>query len=165
MNKAKIGIYPGSFDPITNGHLDIIKRASGLFDKLIVTVLINYQKKTLFNFDERIELIKEVTKNIPNIEIASYEGLLADFARERNAKYIVRGLRAISDFEYELGIALTNRTISNKEIDTIFFMTDENNFFISSSLVKEITMLGGDIKCKIPDVVYEAMVKKFKINK
>ncbi len=162
MNENKVGIYPGSFDPITNGHLDILKRASGLFDKLIVTVLINYKKEALFDFDERVDLIKECVKDLPNVEVATYEGLLVDFAKNQNAKYIVRGLRALSDFEYELGIALTNRTISNKEIDTIFFMTDENNFFVSSSLVKEITMLGGDIKCKIPDVVYDALIKKFK---
>lgn len=163
--EIKIGVYPGSFDPITNGHLDIIKRASNLFDKLFVAVVKNYNKKTLFNVEERVELIKKVTEEITNIEVVWCEGLLVKFAEKIGANYIVRGLRALSDFEYEFEIALTNRHISNKKIDTIFFMTDEKYFFTSSSLSKEVVFLGGDFSDKLPQIVIETLRKKFeKIN-
>ena len=161
MIKEKVAIYPGSFDPVTNGHLDIIKRASLLFDKLYVAVVKNYNKKTLFNVEERVNLIKNITEDIENVKVVWCEGLLVKFAQQVGASYIVRGLRALSDFEYEFEIALTNRYISNKEIDTVFFMTDERYFFTSSSLSKEVVMLGGDFSDKLPQVVIEALKKKF----
>ena len=160
----KIAIYPGSFDPVTNGHLDIIKRASSLFDKLIIAVVKNYNKKTLFTISERVELLKKVTEGIKNIDINWCEGLLVDYALKVNATYIVRGLRALSDFEYEFEIALTNRMISDRKIDTVFFMTDEKYFFTSSSLAKEVVMLGGDFKEKVPEVVIESIKKKLRIK-
>lgn len=146
-------IYPGSFDPITYGHIDIIKRASLIFDKVIVAVLNNNRKNYLFSIEERKKMIEEVLKNYEGVEIVSFEGLLVDLAKKLEVKHIVRGLRAISDFEYEFEIALTNRNISNKTLDTIFFMTDEKYFYLSSSLVKEVFFLGGNIDDMVPPLV------------
>lgn len=131
----KIGIYPGSFDPITNGHIDIIERSSRLFDKLIVAVLSNPQKQPLFTIAERVNLIKDLVGHIPNLEVDSFHGLLVDFAQMKNAKVIVKGLRAVSDFEYELQMALMNKKLA-PEIETIFIMTNSKYSFLSSSIVK-----------------------------
>jgi pantetheine-phosphate adenylyltransferase len=144
----KIGIYPGSFDPITFGHLDIIVRASGLVDKLIIGVLKNNLKKPLFSAEERVELIERVIKqntNLPAIQVEAFDGLLIDFATKKNASIIVRGLRAITDFEYELQIAQTNHKL-NKKVDTVFFTTSVEYSYLSSSVVKEIATYGGDIR-------------------
>ena len=141
MKKA---IYPGSFDPVTLGHLDIIERASKLFDHLIIGVLNNSAKTPLFTVEERVSMLKEVTKGIPNVEIQSFDGLLVDFAKERGVKAVVRGLRAITDFEYELQIAQLNRVMA-PEIDTVFLTTNLKYAYLSSSSVKEVAAYGGDI--------------------
>ncbi|MDF2542186.1 MAG: coaD [Herbinix sp.] len=160
----KIGIYPGSFDPITLGHLDIIIRASKLVDKLIIGVLKNSSKKPLFTVEERVELIERVTKNVPgtnNIEIASFDGLLVDFAKKQNATIIVRGLRAITDFEYELQIAQTNHKLC-PSLDTVFFTTSVEYSYVSSSVVREIACYGGDISQFIPESILQSVYDKYK---
>ena len=139
----KTAIYPGSFAPVTNGHLDIIKRSSAIFDKLYVAVSINRSKTPLFTVEERIELIRRVTKSIPNVEVVTFNGLLADFAREKGANVIVKGLRAVTDFEYEFQMALMNKKL-NPETETLFMTTSQNYSFLSSSIVKEIGALAGD---------------------
>ena len=156
----RIGYYPGTFDPITYGHLDIITRGAKLFDKLYVSISFNPIKNPLFTKEERFELVKEVLKDIPNIEVIFFEGLLAELADKYSARYIVRGLRALSDFEYEFEIALTNRNISEKKIDTVFFMTDEQYFYLSSSLVKEVCSLGGNIEKMVPLPVRRRLIEK-----
>jgi pantetheine-phosphate adenylyltransferase len=160
----KIGIYPGSFDPITFGHLDIIIRASGLVDKLIIGVLNNSTKKPLFTADERVELIERVIKNKPvssQIEIEAFDGLLVDFAAKKNASIIVRGLRAVTDFEYELQIAQTNHKV-NSSVDTVFFTTSVEFSYLSSSIVKEIAAYGGDIRQFVPDNIVQSVYDKIK---
>ena len=137
-------VYPGSFDPVTLGHLDIIQRTAAATDYLIVGVLNNNSKSPLFSVEERVNMLKSVTKNLPNVEIQSFEGLLIDFVRKNEAKIIVRGLRAITDFEYELQMAQTNRVIA-PEIETMFMATNLKYSYLSSSIVKEIAMFGGDI--------------------
>ena len=140
----KTAIYPGSFDPVTFGHLDIIKRSASLADHLIVGVLNNSSKTPLFSVDERVNMIKEVTADIPNVEVLSFSGLLVDFARKHNVQVIIRGLRAVTDFEYELQMAQTNRVIA-PDIDTIFLTTNLKYSYLSSSIVKEIAGYQGDI--------------------
>ncbi|HAA42889.1 MAG TPA: pantetheine-phosphate adenylyltransferase [Ruminiclostridium sp.] len=157
----RIFVYPGSFDPITNGHLDIIKRASELCDKLIVAVLVNNSKKPVFSLEERVELIECAVEGIDNVEVESFTGLLIDFMKKKNATVIVKGLRAVSDFEYELQMAQTNRNL-NKNIETIFLATNVHYSFLSSSVVKEIAMFGGDIHALVPPVVEEYLKSKFK---
>ena len=142
-------IYPGSFDPITFGHLDVIKRSAKLFDELIIGVLINSSKRPAFNADERVAMIQEVTKDIPNVTVESFDGLLVDYADERKADVIVRGLRAITDFEYELQLAQTNHKI-NPRVDTMFLTTSVEYAYLSSSVVKEIARYGGDIHKFVP---------------
>ena len=161
--KTRIGIYPGSFDPLTNGHLDIIIRASRLFDSLVVGVLRNDAKKTLFSMEERVAMIRKCTKDIPNVKVEMFEGLLVDFVREKKADTIVRGLRAVSDYEYELQMAMMNKHIS-PDIETIFLMTDINNSFLSSSMVKDVAMHGGNIRGLVPDVIVDDICKKVKSN-
>lgn len=156
-----IAIYPGSFDPVTNGHLDIIERAAKKVDYLIVSVLNNPSKKGLFSLDERIELLKQVTKHIPNVEIDCFSGLLTDYAVERKCTTMIRGLRAVSDFEYEMQMALVNKKI-NSEVETLFMVSSSEYAYLSSSIVKEVAMLGGEISCFVPEEVKQALKSKFK---
>ncbi|WP_099188066.1 pantetheine-phosphate adenylyltransferase [Tepidibacter mesophilus] len=155
----KIAVYPGSFDPITNGHLDIIKRASKLFDKLIVAVLYNSSKNSLFTFEERVELIKEVVKDIDNVEVDSFTGLLIDYCNDKKVNAIIRGLRAVSDFEYELQMAQMNRQL-NQNIETVILTTSTKYSFISSSLIKEVGKFRGDISELVPNNVSKQVYKK-----
>jgi pantetheine-phosphate adenylyltransferase len=160
VTEMDIGIYPGSFDPITNGHLDIITRSAKLFDKLIVAVLSNPRKTALFTVDERIEMIRESVKDIDNIEIDSFSGLLIDFARLKKAKVIVKGLRAVSDFEYELQMALMNNKLDS-EIETIFIMTSSKYSFLSSSIIKEVSSFGGCVRGLVPPIVEKRLKQKY----
>ena len=160
----KTGIYPGSFDPITLGHLDIIKRAACVVDKLIIGVLNNSAKKSLFTPEERVAMIQKVTSDIPNVEVENFNGLLVDFADQKQAHIIVRGLRAISDFEYELQIAQTNRKVNSK-VDTMFFTTSEEYSYISSSIVKEYAMYGGDVSQFVTPYVETCLKAKIKENR
>ncbi|WP_113674756.1 pantetheine-phosphate adenylyltransferase [Vallitalea guaymasensis] len=160
----RIAVYPGSFDPATNGHLDIIKRSAKLVDKLIVGVLKNNSKQPLFSTDERVELLKRLTKDMENVEVDSFSGLLVDFLKEKHATIIVRGFRAVSDFEYELQIAQTNYSLDNN-IETICLITRVEYSFLSASIVKEVAMYGGDISKMVPLETAEYMNKKFKDNK
>lgn len=155
-----IGIYPGSFDPITYGHLDIIQRSVKLFDRLIVAVLSNPQKKPLFTVEDRIEMIRQSVNGIPNIEIDSFSGLLIDFARLKQAKVIIKGLRAVSDFEYELQMALMNKKLDN-HIETIFIMTNSKYSYLSSSIVKEVSSFGGCVASLVPPLVEQRLKEKF----
>lgn len=157
MNKA---IYPGSFDPVTYGHIDIIKRASEIFDELIVAVLNNKAKHPLFSIDERVNILNEVLHDIPNVTVLSYEGLLVDFAVKNDAHVIVRGLRAVTDFEYELQLAQTN-SVLNRNVDTIFLTTSLKYAYLSSSTVKEVASYGGDIDKFVPPLVKKLTYEKF----
>ena len=158
--KEKIAVVPGSFDPITNGHLDIIRRAADVFDVVYVAVLNNSTKNPLFSVEERTALIQEVTKDIPNIRIDMSSGLLIDYAREKKAKAIVRGLRAVSDFEYEMQITSMNRVL-DANIETFFIMTKNKYSFLSSSIVKEVAKYGGNVSELVPAVVEQALKRKF----
>jgi len=154
-------IYPGSFDPITNGHFDVLCRASKLFDKVIVVVLSNVSKKSFISTEDRLELIRESSKHIENVEVDSYEGLTVEYAKEKNANVLVRGLRAVSDFEYEMQMAQVNKKL-DPNLDTIFLVPRVENNFLSSSIVKEIALLGGDISGIVPEPVlkyFENIVK------
>jgi pantetheine-phosphate adenylyltransferase len=155
-------IYPGSFDPITNGHLDVIQRASQLFDELVVAVALNDQKhkSSLFSLEERFTTLQEVCHDIPNVRIARLEGLLVNFARQHGASAIVRGLRAVSDFEFEFQMALMNRKME-PTIETIFLMPKEDYTYLSSRIVKEIARLGGDISAFVPACVVPALLRRF----
>ena len=157
---TKIAIVPGSFDPITNGHLDIIERAAKVFPEVRVAVMNNSSKNPLFTVEERIELIRAVTSKFPNVEIDSSSGLLIDYARSVNASVIVRGLRAISDFEYEMQITSMNRML-DESIETFFVMTKNQYSFLSSSIVKEVAKYGGDISVLVPSEVEKALRMKF----
>lgn len=157
----RVAIYPGSFDPITNGHLDIIERGSKVFDKLIVGVLVNIDKRGLFSIEERVELIKRVTSHLENVEVVSFNGLLVDLAKKNNARVILKGLRAVSDFEYEFQMALMNSQLDN-EVETLFMTTSAANSFLSSSSVKQVAKFGGDIKGLVPDEIIDDVIRKIK---
>jgi len=154
-----IAIYPGSFDPITNGHLDLIERGSALFDKLIVAILRNEEKQALFSVEERTEMLNEVVRCFPNVAVASFDGLLVDYAADRGASVLLRGIRAVSDYEYELQMALMNRRL-RPEIETVFLMAGEAHSFISSRLVKEVIGLGGNISGLVPPFVEGRLRKR-----
>jgi len=154
-----VAVYPGSFDPATNGHLDIIRRAASLFDKVIVAVLQNSSKSPLFSTSERVNILTEVTKDIPNVEIKRFSGLSIGFAKEYDAKVIIRGLRAITDFDYELQMAQTNRVLA-PDIDTMFLTTCLEYAYLSSSTVKEVAFLGGDISQFVPPYVESKIQEK-----
>jgi pantetheine-phosphate adenylyltransferase len=160
----KIAIYPGTFDPITNGHLDIIERAAQLFDRVIVTVAVNSSKTPMFTGDERVELIQAILKQkrFKNVTVERFNGLLVSFAKKKNASAIIRGLRAISDFEYEFQMALMNRKQSN-DIDTVFLMPHEKYTYLNSSIVREIARLDGNFKDFVQPVVYRALKKKLSL--
>ena len=157
----KIGIYPGSFDPVTLGHLDVIRRSAGMVDKLIIGVLKNRSKNNLFTAEERVEMIKEVTKDIENVEVEAFGGLLVDYAKQKNAGIIVRGLRAITDFEYELQMAQTNHKL-NSDVDTVFLTTSVEYAYLSSSTVREIGAYGGDISKFVPSGILNHVIQKCK---
>ena len=157
-------IYPGSFDPVTNGHLDVIKRASQIFDELTVSVLNNKLKTPLFSVEERVKILKEAVKDIPNVKVESFSGLLVDYASSRNIHVVIRGLRAITDFEYELQNAQTNAKLSNGALDTIFLTTSLEYAYLSSSSVKEIASFGGDISMCVPDFVADLVYEKYGIK-
>lgn len=158
-----IAIYPGSFDPVTNGHIDIIERASKISDKLYVAVLMNSSKSPLFSVENRVNMLKEVTKHIENVEVVAFSGLLVDFAKEVNANIIIRGLRAITDFEYELQMAQTNH-ILNADIDTCFLTSNLEYSYLSSSTVKEVASFGGDISNFVPDFIAKKVYERFEQN-
>ena len=157
----KIAIYPGTFDPVTNGHIDILERALKLFDKVIITIARNTAKNPLFTEEERISLLRQVTKRFKNVEVDSFEGLLVEYVRKRNAISVVRGLRAMTDFEYELQMALMNRKL-DETMETIFLMPNEKYTYLSSNFVREIARLGGDVSKFVPPVVLKALQQKNK---
>jgi pantetheine-phosphate adenylyltransferase len=154
-----VAIYPGSFDPITNGHLDLISRGSKLADRLIVAVLQNRRKQSLFTVEERVEMLKEVVKPYPNVEVGWFHGLLIDYVKECGANFILRGIRAISDYEYELQIAHMNRRL-NPAVETVFLMAGEAYSFVSSQLVKEVASLGGDVSGLVPPLIEERLKRR-----
>jgi pantetheine-phosphate adenylyltransferase len=155
----KTAVYPGSFDPVTNGHLDIIRRSAKVFDEVIVGVLVNPHKKGLFDIEERVELIQKVVKDIPNVKVESFSGLLIHFMKNKGAKVIIKGLRAVSDFEYEFQMSLMNSKL-DPNIETVFMMTSAKNSFLSSSSVKQVAMFGGCIKDLVPDEIIPDIIKK-----
>lgn len=155
----RTAIYPGSFDPVTNGHLDIVQRAARLFDRVIVAVAHNESKRPLFSPEERLELVRQCTAQIPNVSTDSFKNLLVDYVSGRGGDAIIRGLRAVSDFEFEFQLALMNRKL-NDRVETIFMMPKETYTFLSSSIVKEIARLGGDVGCFVPPQVKEALTRK-----
>jgi pantetheine-phosphate adenylyltransferase len=157
----RTAIYPGSFDPLTNGHLDVIERAVKLFDRVIVAVAKNESKQPLFTLEERVELVRQTIKHIPNAEVGSFDCLLVDYVEQQKAQAIVRGLRAISDFEFEFQLALMNRKL-NEHIETIFMMPKDTYTFLSSRIIKEIARLGGDVTAFVPVHVRAALLEKLK---
>jgi len=153
-------IYPGSFDPITNGHLDVLTRAARLFDEVIMAVAINRSKQVLFSVEERVELLKTSCQHLPNVRVASFNGLLVDFARQSEAKAVIRGLRAVSDFEFEFQMALMNRSLE-PELEALFLMPSEEYSYISSRMVKEVARLGGEVSRFVPKCVEDALKARF----
>ena len=161
--QERIAVYPGSFDPVTSGHLDIIRRSAKLFDKIIVVVMSNYRKigSYAFTVDERVDFIKRCTKDIPNVSVDSYMGLLADYAKQKNAVAVVKGLRAVSDFEDEFQQALINKKL-NENTETVFMAANTEHMFLSSSVIKQVCMLGGDISPFIPAEISNDIIEKLK---
>ncbi len=158
--QVRLAIYPGSFDPITNGHLDLIERGLKIFDRLIVAVAVNPRKAALFTAEERVALIREALGDESRVEVTSFSGLLVDHVRRLGARTLIRGMRALADFEYEFQFAHMNRRLA-PEIDTVFMMTSEENFYVSSSLVKEVAAFGGDVSSLVPEPVRRALAEKF----
>jgi pantetheine-phosphate adenylyltransferase len=156
---STLAVYPGSFDPLTNGHVDIITRGATLFDRIIVAVLVNAEKSPLFTIEERVEILKAVFKDQPNVEVDTFDGLLVDYMERRHADVIVRGLRAVSDFEFEFQMALMNRRL-NAKIQTVFMMPAEQYTYISSRLIKEVFALGGRVHGLVPDMVEKRLRRK-----
>jgi pantetheine-phosphate adenylyltransferase len=156
-------VYPGSFDPVTNGHIDLIQRSATLFDKVVVAILRNTEKTPLFTIEERIEMLEEAIQDLKNVSVTSFAGLLVDFVERIGASVIVRGIRAVSDYEYELQMALMNRRLSNK-VETVFMLPAESYSFLSSKLVKEIAQLGGSIHGLVPPEVEKRLCGKFRIK-
>ena len=159
----KRAIYPGSFDPVTNGHLDVVERARKLFDEVIVAVAHNDEKQPLFSLTERLDLLRQTVGKIDNVKIAQFDGLLIDFALEQGASAVIRGLRAVSDFEFEFQMALMNRKLRDS-VETIFLMPKEEYTYLSSRIVKEIAKLGGDVSAFVPPQVAKALARKFRIE-
>jgi pantetheine-phosphate adenylyltransferase len=155
-----IAVYPGTFDPVTNGHLDLVQRSLTIFDKVIVAVAANPKKEPLFSLADRVAMFKEVTAKYKNVVIEGFDGLLVDYVRKKNAVGIVRGLRAVSDFEYELQMALMNRRLDSS-IETVYLMPSEEYSFITSTIVKEAASYGGDVSTLVPNVVVEKLKKKY----
>jgi len=158
---VSVFVYPGSFDPVTNGHMDIIQRPAKLCDKLVVAVLVNSSKNPVFTLEERVDLLKCAVKGIDNVEIESFSGLLIDFMRKKNSKVIIKGLRAVSDFEYELQMALLNKNLDS-DIETLFMMTNINYSFLSSSSVRELARHNGSIDGLVPDCIKDKIMDKFR---
>jgi pantetheine-phosphate adenylyltransferase len=154
-----VALYPGSFDPITNGHLDLIQRGSALFDKLFVAILRNDEKQALFSVDERIEMLREVVQPFPNVEVGSFDGLLVEYAAHCGASVIIRGIRAVSDYEYELQMALMNRKLE-PTLETVFMMPADKYSYVSSRLVREVAQAGGPVKGLVPEVVEQKLREK-----
>jgi pantetheine-phosphate adenylyltransferase len=159
----RIAIYPGSFDPVTNGHIDIVRRGTFLFDEIIVAILQNPSKTALFSVEERLNMLEETMKDIPGISFDTFGGLLVDYAHKRGAQAILRGMRAVSDFEYEFQLALMNRKL-NREIQTVFLMTGLRWIFTSSSIIKEAAQFGGDVSELVPPVVNQKIIEKYRRN-
>jgi pantetheine-phosphate adenylyltransferase len=161
-NMGKVAIYPGSFDPITYGHIDIVERALEIFDKVIIAIADNVEKRSLFSVEERLQMAKIIFKDTPDAIADSFKGLLVDYVAMTNAKVILRGLRATSDFEYEFHMASMNRSL-NTHLDTLFMMTSKDYFFVSSRTIKEVARLGGGVEGLVPDLVVRRLKEKFKI--
>lgn len=157
---CKIAIYPGTFDPVTNGHIDIVQRALTIFDKIIVAIAINPGKEPLFTLEERLMMLRETLKDTPNVEVDNFDGLLVEYAKRRDACAIVRGLRAVSEFEYELQLALMNRKL-DRDIQTFFLMTGLRWIFTSSSIIKEAAQFGGNVEEMVPELVNQKLKEKF----
>lgn len=155
----KIGVYPGSFDPITNGHMDVLLRSTKVFDEVILLLAVNPNKKSIFSVEERLEMMKEAVKDLPNVRVDFTPGLVVDYCREHDAKHIIRGLRAVTDFEYEFQLAAANRYV-NPEVDMVFFMSGSGTSFISSSAIHQMHEGGVDISALVPPVVMKAYEKK-----
>ncbi len=156
----KIAIYPGTFDPITNGHLDLVARAEQIFDEVIIAISYNPRKNPLFDIEERIALVEEAVRDIPHVFVDSFDDLLVNYVASKNAKFVIRGLRAVSDFEYEFQLASANRRMDSN-VETIFLTPQESNYFISSSLVREISYYGGDVASFVPAHIQSALVTKY----
>jgi pantetheine-phosphate adenylyltransferase len=156
----KIAVYPGSFDPITNGHVDIIKRGIRMFDELIVLIAHNPNKRALFSVEERLEMIREVIRDCENVRVESFDGLLVDYVKRTGANVILRGLRALSDFEYEFQLALINRRL-NRDVETVFLMSGFKWFYTSSKIINEAASLGGSVKGLVPEIVNQKLLQKY----
>jgi pantetheine-phosphate adenylyltransferase len=161
-NMGKVAIYPGSFDPITYGHIDIVERALEIFDKVIFAIANNIEKRSLFTIEDRLKMARSIFKDTPNLIVDSFKGLLVDYVAKTNAKVILRGLRATSDFEYEFHMASMNRSL-NTHLDTLFMMTNKDYFFVSSRTIKEVARLGGAVEGLVPDLIARRLKEKFRL--